>query len=189
MPVSGPTALMMIAVGAIVAGSVISAYGALKQGQAAKETGKLQEKLADQQATVTEQQAQSERVVAGQQEGDFRRQQSALMARRRAILGGSGIDQATGSPLLVSEDFRRETELQALRIRAGGEISATRLEQQAGFQRFQGSLLRFAGDNALVAGRIRAGSSLLTGAGTAFAAGAGGGGGAATTGLVGMRST
>ncbi len=169
MPVSG-TVLLWMAGAAIVAGAAVSAFGALKQGQAAKEQGKLQQELAGQQATVTEQQAQSERVVAGQQEGDFRRQQSALMARRRAILGGSGIDQATGSPLLVSEDFRRETELQALRIRAGGEIRATRLEQQAGFQRFEGSLLRFAGDNALVAGRIRAGSSLLTGAGQAFGA-------------------
>ncbi len=152
----------------LIVGTAVSAIGAVQQGRAAKAQGQFQAALIEQQADVTEQQAESERVAARQSEGDFRRQQSALMARRRAILGASGVDQSTGSALLVSQDFARETELQALRIRSGGEIRGTRLEQQADLQRGEAGFARLAGSNAQTAGFLRAGSTLLTGFGTTF---------------------
>jgi hypothetical protein len=157
----------------LAAGVAISAFGALRQGQAAEKQGSFEKQQTNQQAKVTEQQAKTERVVAGQEEGDFRRHQSALMATRRAALGRAGIDPSTGSPLMATKDFLRETELQALRIRAGGEIRGTRLEQQATLIRNQGSLLQLAGKNAKTAGYLRAGSTLLTGLGTAFGMGEG----------------
>ncbi len=169
MPITVPMVMMAV----VVAGAAVSAYGAVKAGQAANEQSKLQEKMARRQADITDQQAGTERDAASAREGDFRRQQSALMARRRAILGASGIDQATGSPLLVSDDFTFETELMALRIRSGGEINATRLEQQAGLQRAEGSLLRLGGKNAQTAGYIRGGATLLSAAGSAWGGGFG----------------
>ena len=63
--------------------------------------------------------------------------------------------------MLVSEDFAGEVELQALRIRSGGEVRATRAEQQA-------LLRRFAGRQARTRGFIRGGSLLLTGRGKSF---------------------
>ena len=63
--------------------------------------------------------------------------------------------------MLVSEDFAGEAELQALRIRTGGEVTATRLEQQAGLERFRGRSSRRAGF-------VRGGSLLLSGAAKAF---------------------
>ena len=77
-------------------------------------------------------------------------------------MGASGVDPATGSPLLVSEDIAGEVELQAQRIRAGGEVRATRLEQQAQLSRLQGR-------QAQTGGFLRAGSLLLSGAGRTFA--------------------
>ncbi len=138
----------------LIGGTALSAVGAIQSGQALSDRQ-------DFQAQVAEQQADSERVASRQEEEDFRRQQSFLMARRRAMLGASGVQVTSGSPLLVSQDFARETELNALRIRSGGNIRATRLEQQA-------DLFRSSGSSARTAGRIRAGSSLLTGFGTAF---------------------
>ena len=72
--------------------------------------------------------------------------------------------QAEGSPLLVSEDFAAEVEFQALRIRSGGELRATRAEQQAVLQRFQGRAARSAGF-------VRGGALLITGAGKSFGGG------------------
>ena len=63
--------------------------------------------------------------------------------------------------MLVSEDFAGEVELQALRIRSGGEVRATRLEQQA-------QLTRFKGRQARTAGFIRGGALLVSGAGKRF---------------------
>jgi hypothetical protein len=139
---------------ATVASAAISAAGAIQQGQAAKAQGKLQ-------AAILEQQATSERQQAEADEEDFRVRQSRVLAARRAALGASGVDPSSGSPLLVSEDFAGETELNALRIRTGGEVRATRAEQQAVLQRFQGR-------QAARAGFIRGGSLLVSGAGKAF---------------------
>lgn len=146
MPVTGTTAAILIG-----ASAAVSAGGAVLQARAANARSKYQ-------STVQRQQADRERQIAAAQEEDFRRRQSRLMAARRAAGGASGLDTSTGSPLLASEDFAAETELQALRIRSGGETRATRLEQQA-------ALTRAGGRNAQTAGFIGAGSSLLSGAG------------------------
>ena len=107
-------------------------------------------------AKIYEQQAERERIIAKGNEEDFRRNQSAAMAEYRAAAGGSGVEIGRGSPLLTFADFGAETELQAQRIREGGEVTATRLEQQAG-------LSRMAGRNAMLGGLARGGARLLTG--------------------------
>lgn len=204
----------------LVVGTVVSAVGAVRQGQAAKQQAdaqaaaniqqaKLQTtanvvqaetqaaadvQQAETQALVLRQQAAQERVTALESEDDFRREQSRLTARRRAILGGSGVAIGSGSPLLVSEDFASEIELQALRLRAGGDLAATRLEQQAelgvfgatrqgvvtvagakrqgvltrGGARSQAALTRAAGSEAATAGVIRGGATLAGGLGKTF---------------------
>ena len=137
-----------------IAGAIVSGIGAIRQGQAAQQQ-------ADFQSAIMQQQAERERLNAEAAEEDFRRRQSRLLASRRALLGGAGIEAGEGSPLLVSSDFAGETELQALRIRSGGELSATRLEQQAGLERLRGRAAR-------TAGFTRGGALLLSGVGPAF---------------------
>lgn len=147
------TALTIAAVGA-GASAAVGAVGAIQSGQAAKKQGEFQ-------SAVLQQQADRERQDAAAKENDFRTQQSRLLASRRAAMGASGVDAGTGSPLLVDQDFAGEAELQALRIRNGGDVAATRLEQDA-------SLQRSAGANAATSSYFRAGSLLLGGAGDAF---------------------
>ena len=145
---------MGFATAAIIGVALVGAVAAKSQGDAANKAAKAQ-------ASITEQQAARERVVAEQNESDFRRDQARFFGERRAAFGASGVDQTTGSPLLAVDDFAAEVELQASRIREGGEIRSTRLEQQA-------ALTRQAGKNAQQRGLFRAGSSLLSGAGRAF---------------------
>ncbi len=140
---------------ATIAGTGLSAISAIQQGQAADRQGKLQ-------AGILRQQADRDRQQAASDEEDFRRQQSAVLAKRRAGLGASGVDPASGSPLLVSEDFAGEVEFNALRIRSGGEVRATRAEQQANLQLASGRAKRRQGFT-------RGGALLLSGAGKAFA--------------------
>jgi hypothetical protein len=133
----------------LIAAAVVAAGAAVQQGQAAK-------KQAEFTAATQRQQAERERQIAASNERDFRRQQSRLMATRRAVLGASGVESSTGSALLATEDFAAESELQALKIRAGGETNATRLEQSAQLQQLKGQ-------NAETAGYFRAGSLLVGG--------------------------
>ena len=139
---------------ALILATVVSTAGAIQGGIAAK-------KQADLQARILGEQAKSEEQLAIENEALFRRQQSRVLASRQAGLGAAGVDPSTGSPLAVSEDFAGEVELQAQRIRAGGDIRATRLEQQAQLERVSGRGL-------LTGGFLRGGSLLLTGAGKAF---------------------
>ena len=140
---------MAVASAVVAAAAVLSAASSIKQGRDAK-------KQADAQANIAGEQAARERELAGFSEQDFRRRQSAALGEFKAARGASGTVSGTGTDLLASEDFLNEVELQALRIRKGGQVQASRLEQQA-------DLLRSAGRSARTAGYARGGASLLTG--------------------------
>ena len=139
---------------ALLIGTIVSGVGAISSGIAAK-------RQADTQAAIFEQQALRAKQEAAVSAEDFARRQSRLAAARRAAIGGAGVQLASGSPLLVSEDIAAETELGRRRIEDGGAVRSTRLEQQAG-------LTIQAGSAAQTAGFLRGGSLLVTGAGKLF---------------------
>ena len=141
--------------------TVLSAVGTALDALSSIQKGQAEQSQANFQAGILRQQAESDRQKAAADEEDFRKKQSRLFAQRRAALGASGVEPASGSPLLVSEDFAGEAELGALRLRAGGELTATRLEQQATLQRLKGRQAR-------TSGFVRGGSLLLTGRGKSF---------------------
>lgn len=135
-------------------GAAAGAAGGISQAQAANKQGDFQAKVANQQA-------EQERLAASEQERDYRKQQSDRLAQIRASMGSSGTDTSTGTSLLALADFEGESERNALRIRSGGDIRSSRLEQQ-------GSLYRMAGKNERSSGYGRAGASLLSGIGNSF---------------------
>ena len=152
-PGFGPKTLLSSKTAWLTAGA-LSAIGNISQGQTARAQSEFQ-------AKVGEQQASRERQVAAGEEEDFRRKQSRILAERRAAMGKSGVELGTGTPLLAASDFAAEAELNALRIRAGGETQAIRREQQA-------ELTRRAGRSAQQRGYLRGGASLLSGYAGAF---------------------
>ena len=145
---------MGITTSMLLAAAAVTAVGAVAGGIDADKQASF--KAADQR-----QQGAREKQIAEDQEEDFRRQQSRVAAASRAAGGQSGVDQSTGSPLLAMSDFEAETELNALRIRTGGETQSQRLNEQA-------VLTAAAGKSAKNRGFIRAGSSLLSGGANTF---------------------
>ena len=118
-----------------------------------------QQKAAKYNAKVAENQATAARNAAAIREQQHREQVRRLAAGQRAGYGGAGVT-GEGSPLLVMADTLEQAELDAQRIRYGGEVSATGLQSQARLQRFQG-------DQYARAGALGAGTTLLSGAATA----------------------
>lgn len=145
-----------------IASAVIGAVSSIQQGKA-------QKRAADAQATVLEQQSTRDRQIAASEEEDFRRRVRRLRASNRAATGASGVT-TSGTPALLDEDLVAEAELQSLRIRSSGEATATRREQEAGFERFGGRVAKSSG-------LARAGATVLSGLGRVdFGAGAAPGG-------------
>jgi uncharacterized protein involved in type VI secretion and phage assembly len=136
-----------------IAGAIFGALNSLQEGQAAQER-------ANYQAAVQEQQGQQARAIAQRDEEDYRRRAARLAATGRARAGASGATME-GTPSLMAEDLMREAEYNALKIRYGGDLQSARSAQQAG-------LYRASGEDAANRGFMRAGASLLSGAGGAW---------------------
>lgn len=122
-----------------IAGVGLSAVGQLK-------AGRDQAAAFDYNARITEKKT-------NQAEFDSRQRLKRLISSQRALYAKAGVDLASGSPLLVLAETAAEGEREALSIRSGGRSDA--------------DLQRIYGRQAGSAGIIGAGSTLLTGLGTA----------------------
>jgi hypothetical protein len=163
------TGMTMAAVAAnmAVVGAAISTVGMIQQGKAAGAQANFQAGVARNNAIIAQQQATRARQQAAIDEGDFRRDQSDLMASRRSLMGGLGITGA-GSPLAVSSDFAGETEYNAQKVRNQGEVTANRLQQEVMNQNSQASLYGMQGRQAVTNSYYRAGGTLMSGLGSAM---------------------
>ena len=132
----------------------VGAVGAIQQGRAAQAAGEFN-------AQVGMQQAAREKQIAGLQAEQFTRSQQALLAKSRAARLASGVSYQ-GTPTLLDDQAVDEIAYNEALIRSGGEVKATRLEQEA-------ALSRFGGRSARTSGMFRAGQSLLQGAYSAAA--------------------
>ncbi len=128
--------------------SLVSASGAIQEGEAAQEA-------AEYNAEVMRQSAQASREKAEYDETIHRDKVRRLLSSQRASYGAAGVDMA-GSPLLVLEDTAAQGELDAKAIRYGGEVEARQKLSQAEIYEQQGK-------NARREGYAKAGSSLLSG--------------------------
>jgi hypothetical protein len=122
---------MGVPAGLMVGGAIISAYGQLYSGQAAKQAGEYN-------AAMSERNAMLARQKAAEDERVFRTQTRRKMGEMRAAIGASGVT-TEGSPFEVLEDSAAQAEMDALRIRYSGEMQATNFMADAQLQRYQGS--------------------------------------------------
>ncbi len=136
-----------------IASAAVSTAGAISQGRAANKAAKFQ-------AAQLQQQADRDRQLAAQEARDLRDSESRRQAALRARVAGGGAT-LEGSPLAVLSDLAGESEFQAIRRVASGEIAANRAEGQAALRRFEGR-------NAKRSGLLKAGSTLLTAASSSF---------------------
>lgn len=143
-----------------IIGLVMSMVSAIGGAMAAKDAGEAQKNATEYNAKVMEAQAQSEREAATFEETRQREQAAKMRARQRVAYLASGVDLSEGTPLEVLGAQAGEMEMDAMAIRYNGEVKARQSESQAGIYRVQGQ-------QAQKAGMINAGSSLLTGFGSA----------------------
>ena len=142
-------------------GTAISAVGMIQQGQAAGSQAAFQAGVAQNNAIIAQQQATRARQQARIDSQDYSRQQSDLMASRRALLGTTGGEAGAGSALAVSSDFAGESVLNTLRIRNQGEVNANRLEQEVMNQKSQAGLYGMQGRQAVKSSYYKAGGNLF----------------------------
>ena len=143
------TGLEWIILGATILGTLTSAWGTY-------ESGRSQAKMAEYNAAVTARNAEQERLQAEYEEKRHREQMEKRKATQRSLYYKAGVT-TEGSPLLVMEETAAKAEQDALAIRYGGEVSASRWETQAAIDRMRGREYKRAG-------ALGAGTSLLTGA-------------------------
>lgn len=152
-----PIAIAVVA----VAAAAVTAYGQIKQGQAAEEAAKYN-------ATMSRNNADAALTQAKMQEDEARRKSRGQLGQIRANYAASGV-QLEGSPLDVLEMSAKNAEMDALTIRYSGDLRARGLNNEA-------NLYEMEGRNAIESSLWAAGGTLLRGA--ASAAGAFGGGAA-----------
>lgn len=156
-PVAGAAATAAAAGTTITLGSVLTAASALVSVVGDIRAGQAGAVQAAFQSRVLHQQAAFARQRAARQEAVFRRDIRRFKGTQRALLAKSGVKVEEGSPLLLQVETAAQAELEALTIRAGGDITAARLRREAILQRMRGQFSR-------TAGFIGAGESLLSGA-------------------------
>lgn len=138
----------------------ITALSAIAGAGGALYSGAKQQEAADYNAAVAEQGARAAQDKASYDEDIHRERVRKLISTQRALYGKSGVE-ISGSPLLVLEDTAGQGELDALAIRYGGNVNAAQQKSSATLSRMQGSAAR-------TSSYIQAGTSLLTGAGSAI---------------------
>lgn len=136
-----------LALFAIVAGGMMSAYSQWQAGEAAGDVGEYNARMLEYQAGVS-------RETAGIEEAKLRRSAERFKGKQRALYAKAGVT-FEGSPLLVLADTAAEAEMDALAIRYAGETRATGMEMEA-------ISSRWAGKTARMTGRIGAMSTILS---------------------------
>lgn len=114
-----------------IAGTVVSAVGAIQQGKA-------QQSAADYQAKQLEAKASTDRALAQRQAEEDRRQTELVQSRARAVGAASG----GGLDIKLAGDLEEEGEYRALTSLWEGEEAARGREQQAKTLRYEGRLAR-----------------------------------------------
>lgn len=142
-----------IALIASASAAVVGTAGSLYAGAETR-------KAAEYSAKVGEQAAETARMKAAYDEELHRERVRKTLSTMRALYGKSGVD-ITGSPLLELSESAGQGELDALAIRYGGDVEAAR-------QRSSATLTRMQGKAAQTASYFQAGSTLLSGAGSAY---------------------
>jgi hypothetical protein len=144
----------MFAVGLIVAvfSAVFSVMAAVKEANRAQDAANYNAKIA-------ESQAQAERDKAAFDEARYRENAAKVQATSRTRINASGVDITEGTPLAYLSGQSKDVEMDAMAIRYGGEIAAQKAQNQANSFKYQG-------EQAWSAGQWKAGSSLMSSAGS-----------------------
>jgi hypothetical protein len=149
-------------VSTLIAG--LSAAGSLIQGNAQRAAANAEAAAAEQNARLADEQARDAVRRGGYEELKLRRQASMLQGTQRAQAAAAGVDVASGSALDAQIASLSEGEQDAAVIRFNAQREAWGYGVQATNYRNAARAAKASGRNAMTAGILGAGTSLLTAA-------------------------
>jgi hypothetical protein len=146
-----------------VAGTVVSAGGAVYQGMAANTEGKSAQNMADYNADLAKQEAKAIEARGAVEQRLQAEEAARSLSSTKAGLGASGAVTTAGSPLLIQATQAAESEMDNLWMGYNTAVDASQARSQAAISRMEGKLARQKGRNKATGSYIGAGASLLTG--------------------------
>lgn len=158
-----PTAVATIQ----IIGAGISAFGVLRQSQAASAESDFRSQIAANNAIIANQNAEVALEKGRAEIRDERRKTLQRIGLQRAQLAAQGFDVSEGSSIDILGDTAALGELDVLRIEADAENRARNFRIQASGFESEATLGRLASKSAKQVGKIGAASTLITGAGRA----------------------
>ena len=163
---ASPTALGGVGIGATVAGSALSAFGAYNQGQATSKMYGYQSEVARINSQIALQNADYARMQGEQQSVIEGRKGAQQLGGIRAAEGASGLSVNSGSSAQVQAGQKSTTALDLNQIRSNAAKTAYDFDVQSTQDISQAGLYDAAASNAKTAGDISALSSIVGGAGS-----------------------
>ena len=151
-----------------VAGTALSAYSQIQQGAAAKAQGQALQQQANFEADQRDTLAGQERATAQRRAIEESRQKRLVQSSAVAHSAASGAGVLDGSVVIVLGDLEEVGQHNSALALYQGEERARDLEAGAAINRFEGEQASIAGSNARRSGLIRAGSTALSGATSAY---------------------
>lgn len=147
---------------ALIAGTAVSAGGAIYSGIQQANAAEAQQDMLDAQAAQQRADAQAAKEQAEVNADKIRKAADKQRSKVRAQMAASGVNVGAGSAVTIADQVRREGEEDALTEILSGQRTGRRLEQGAINSTTQGSLVAAEGRAARTAGFISAGGTLLS---------------------------
>jgi hypothetical protein len=144
----------------------VGAYGAIAQGQAARQEARYQSAVLKNNAISAENAAKDAEVRGRNEELKQRLRTKQLIGRQRAVLAANGVVVDQDSALDITADTAMLGELDALTIRDNARREAMLLRAQGSQFRSDADFARLRGRAANTSGLFTAGATLLGGAGS-----------------------
>lgn len=161
-----------------LAGTALSAYGSIRQGEAGAEAARTRGAIAQRDAIIAQQNAEYATAVGARRAEDVSMRNAARLARVKASQAANGIDVNTGSAVDVQVSEREMGILDAETVMADATARAYGYEDTARTRRARGQMDDATSSEYLTAGYLGAGSTILSNIGRMpglFAGGKGGG--------------
>jgi uncharacterized protein YpuA (DUF1002 family) len=149
-----------------VAGIFTSMQAAKAGAKAQAQSYEHQAKMQEQNAKLAQQQAQDASNRGFEATQDLRRKAGAFASTQKSLLAGQGTDTDSGDASKVLQDTAQNMELDAATLRYNAQLEKYGLLAQGQDYMAQADLSRTSADNARIAGKYEAMTTLLTGAST-----------------------
>jgi hypothetical protein len=156
--------LAALSLAATAAGAAMSAYGAIRQGQAASAAASYQAQVAQNNQKIANVYA-AQSISDGANQVAAKQQQTAQMiGGERAAMAANGVDLDSGSALRIQSDTAKLGDIDALTIKNNAARAAYGYQLQGVSYGQQASMDQSTAANAVSAGNLNAFSSILGGA-------------------------